>query len=129
MLDFSFFSQQQERNNGNSSSLKISSIQIRHTERMKSNKIEYYICANIIDFIAKFQKVVSKNKGIYEPLLFSEYAAHLDLCSHYMAGRNSHMSSISINSEEVSLLNSREHISVPDLASSDPSYLHMVITF
>lgn len=75
-----------------------------HTERMKSNKIEYYICANIIYFIAKFQKVVSKTKSIYEPLLFSEYAVHLDLCFHDMAGRNSHMSSISINSEEMSLL-------------------------
>lgn len=99
---------------------------------MKSNKIEYYICANIIDFIAKFQKVVFKNKGIYVPLLLSEYAVgvlHLDLCSHDTAGKNFHMSSISINSDETSLLNSREHISVPDLAHSDPSYLHMVITF
>lgn len=46
-----------------------------------------------------------------------------------MAGRNSHMSSTSINSEEMSLLNSREHTSVPDLAFSDLSYFHMVITF
>lgn len=112
--------------------MKINSIQIRHTERIKSNKIEYYICANIIDFTAKFQKVVFKNKGIYEPLLFSENAVgvlHLDLCSRDMAGRNSRMSNISINSEKMSLLNRREPISVPDLASSDPSYLHMVISF
>lgn len=127
---FFLFSQQKERKNGNSPSLKISSI--NQTHRMKSNKIEYYICANIIYFIAKFQKVVFKNKGIYMPLLFSEYAEgvlHLDLCSHDMAGRNFHMSSISLNSEEMSLLNSREHTSVPDLAFSDPSYLHMIITF
>lgn len=62
MLDFSFFSQQKDGNNGNGLSLKINSIQIRHTERMKSNKIEYYICDNIINFTAKFQKVVFKTK-------------------------------------------------------------------
>lgn len=71
MLDFSFFFfQQREWKNGNSSSLKINSIQIRHTERIKSNKIEYCVCTNIIDFIAKFQKIVFKNKGFCEPLLF-----------------------------------------------------------
>lgn len=99
---------------------------------MKSNIIDYYSRANIIDFIAKYGKVIVKSKGIYVPFLFSEYAVgvpHLDLCSHNMGDRNFHRSTISINSEEISLLNSRKHISVSDTAYSDPSYLQMVITF
>lgn len=99
---------------------------------MKSNRIDYYSCANVIDFILKYEKVIFKSKHIYVPFLFSEYAVgvpHLDLCSHDMAGRNFHRSTISINSEEISLLNSREHISVPDCEYSDPSYLQMLITF
>lgn len=51
------------------------------------------------------------------------------LCSCDMAGKNFHRCTISINSEEISLLNSREHISVPAHAQSDPRHLQMVITF
>lgn len=67
---------------------------------MKSNIIDYYSCANVIDFIVKYEKVIVKSRGISVLFLFSEYAVgvpHLDLCSHDMSGRNFHRSNISIN--------------------------------
>lgn len=89
---------------------------------MKSNIIDYYSCANVIDFIAKYENVTVKSKGIYMPFLVSEYAVgvpHWISAPIWLAGTS--RSTISIHSEHRSLLNSRECISVPDCAYSDPA--------
>lgn len=95
---------------------------------MKSNIIDYYSCANVIDFIVKYENVIVKSKGIYVPFLFSEYAVgvpHWISAPIWLAGTS--RSTISIHSEEAS--STVECISMPDCAYSDPSYLQMLITF